>query len=249
VLKDPYDVFDLAVFRDDPSIFWRFAHLVFPPESPEYSVTHDFLAALEQRGKLLRVYSQNVDTLERGITPEHLRCVHGSWRQNHCLKCNQTYTIEDLRAAVSAGTVPFCARCGGPIKPGIVFFGQPTELDNRELDEDARRADLLIVVGTSLNVQPIADLPRIMRNVPSILINREPVACRFDAEMLGNCSDVVQSIQVALGWKEGDMAESVRLGRNRFVFPSGSSLGTEVVDAGRSRFLRTPARRDARDLD
>jgi thiamine pyrophosphate-dependent acetolactate synthase large subunit-like protein len=119
------------------------------------------------------------------------------------------------------------------------------------MNADAQRADLLIVIGTSLNVQPIADLPKVMRHVPSILINREPVGHNFDAELLGDCSDVVESVQAVLGWKgaEGEVREPVRIDRNRFVFPSENPLGTAVVETGRASFLRTPARKDARDHD
>jgi NAD-dependent SIR2 family protein deacetylase len=156
VLDDPYDVFDLAYFQEDPSVFWRFAHLIFPLEVPEYSAAHCFIESLEKSGKLLRLYSQNVDTLEKGISPEHLRCVHGSWRENFCLQCGQMYTLEDLRPTVRAGAVPHCVCCGGLIKPGIVFFGQPTNLNDREVYEDAALADLLIVIGTSLQVKPIS---------------------------------------------------------------------------------------------
>jgi NAD-dependent histone deacetylase SIR2/NAD-dependent deacetylase sirtuin 1 len=250
-LEDPYQVFDLELFRTDPSIFWEFAHLVFPAENPTFSATHYFLEALEERGKILRVYSQNVDTLERGLHPEHLRCVHGSWRKNRCLRCNQIYTVEDLRPAVHARAVPHCVRCGGPIQPGIVFFGQPTDIDDGELRDDARRADLLLVIGTSLKVRPISDLPNVMKHVPQILINREAVGRKFDAELLGDCSDVVEALQVVMGWKEPEieLQEPIRLDRNRFVFPSPSELGTTVADAGRGSFLRTPARMDPRDLD
>lgn len=153
-LTDPYRVFDLELFDADPSIFWRFAHLVFPSEAPQFSATHLFLQELEEHGKLLRLYSQNVDTLERGISDERLRCVHGSWRRNRCSRCHHEYSIADLRPAVNAGTVPCCVTCGGAIKPGIVFFGDTTHLDNDELFEDAAQADLLIVIGTSLKVQP-----------------------------------------------------------------------------------------------
>jgi NAD-dependent SIR2 family protein deacetylase len=250
-LEDPYQVFDLATFRADPSIFWAFAHLVFPPERPALSAAHRFLAALDARGALLRVYTQNVDTLERGIAPARLRCVHGSWRESRCLRCNQTYAAEDLRPAVHARTAPFCVRCGGPIQPGIVFFGQPAAIDDAEMRDDAARADLLLVIGTSLNVRPISELPRAMRGVPQILINREPIGRGFDAELLGDCADVVEGLQVAMGWKEAEaeMREPIRLGGNRFMFPGDSEAGARVVDTGRASFVRTQARRDERDLD
>jgi NAD-dependent SIR2 family protein deacetylase len=249
LLDDPYSVFDLEFFLRDPSVFWRFAHLIFPDEIPKFSATHIFLELLEQHRKLLRVYSQNVDTLERGISDEHLRCVHGSWRENHCLQCHQQYSIEDLRPAVTNGVMPQCVRCGGPIKPGIVFYGQPTNLNEIEVSQDAQEADLLIVIGTSLKVHPISELPLIMRGVPSILINRERVNCEFNAELIGDCTDIVQHVEAALGWIEPmDGAQPVLFPLNKFVFPSESDLSTTVWETGRDAFLVSPGRMNTRQF-
>lgn len=243
VLDDPYDVFDINCFARDPSIFWRVAHLIFPPAAPAHSSAHLFLAELERRGKLLRVYSQNVDTLETGLPDERLRCVHGSWRENHCLSCGRSHSISDLRPSVDSRTVPRCSVCGGAIKPGIVFFGQDTEFDEAEALQDAAAADLLIVIGTSLKVQPIANLPQLFYDVPSVLINRESVGCDFSAELIGDCDDIIRDVEAHLQWRTtGGGAEPVFDEPNRFVFPSSSGLGTTVVDIGMNRFLVSPRR-------
>lgn len=265
-LEDPYDVFDVDVYSERPEIFWQFAHLIFPSERPVYSSTHLFVEQLEQRQKLLRVYSQNVDTLERGIPDHKLVCVHGSWRENKCCSCGHVYGIEDLRPAVNARTVPRCVVCGGLIKPGIVFFGQPTNLDDDQAYSDAREADLLIVIGTSLKVAPISELPSVMRNVPSIFINREPVSHTFNAELIGECDDIIKSIELALGWDadaalsifdedddEGNMDDGVQVPTfyepNKFIFHSNSSYATSIIETARSRFLVTPRRMSPSDFD
>lgn len=266
VLEDPYDVFDVDVYRERPEIFWQFAHLIFPSEKPQYSSAHLFVEQLERRQKLLRVYSQNVDTLERGIPDQKLVCVHGSWRENTCCSCGHVYGIEDLRPAVNARTVPRCVVCGGLIKPGIVFFGQPTNLDDDQAYSDAREADLLIVIGTSLKVAPISELPSVMSNVPSILINREPVSHTFNSELIGECDDVIKSIETALGWRddtsisivdedddEGNASNCVKIPTfyepNKFIFPSNSTYATSVAETARSRFLVTPRRMSPSDFD
>ena len=256
-LDDPYDVFDLNCYSQNPEVFWRFAHLIFPSETPVYSAAHLFVEYLEKSQKLLRVYTQNVDTLEKGIPDEKLRCVHGSWRTNKCLHCGLEYSMEDLRSYVNAGAVPHCLACGGIIKPGIVFFGQPTNLDNDEVYRDALESDLLIVIGTSLKVAPISKLPEEMKNVPSILINREPVGCNFNAELLGDCTDIVHAIEEALGWSyaiegapEEPMAEQpILYPPNKFVFPCKAQYKTSVVETGRSMFLVTPNRIDPDEFD
>jgi len=78
VLSKPCKIFNLTFFLEDPSIFRRFAKLAFLVPTPEFSSTHFFFEAFEEQRKFLRSYLQNVDTLEHGISPGHLRCAHGS---------------------------------------------------------------------------------------------------------------------------------------------------------------------------
>lgn len=251
VLDDPCDVFDLEYFERDPSIFWRFAHTIFPAEHPNHSQTHYFIQELENRGKLLRLYSQNVDTLEIGVPQSKLRCVHGSWRESRCMRCGALHSIEDLRDSVERGVVPQCHFCGGPIKPGIVFFGQSVNLNDYELQMDAREADLLLVIGTSLKVAPVSEIPDIMAHVPSVLINRATVNADFSAELLGECDDIVKTIEYELGWEaeEGlNPDDSTFFGPNKFIFPSNSELATKVVSTTRNDFLVTSVPVDVADL-
>lgn len=243
-LDDPYKVFDMDYFVKDPSVFWRFAHLIYPSLHPEHSQAHYFLAELEKRGKLLRCYSQNVDTLEIGIPDEKLRCVHGSWRQNKCLNCGEIYSIEDLRESVNQQIIPVCKKCGGQIKPGIVFFGQRTNIEDEDIEYDSNHADLLIVIGTSLRVAPVSYLPRIMYNVKSILINREPVSCQFNAELLGEGDAIINAINKHLKWnmspeKEDDNSKNdfVFIEPNKFMLPDVNGNGPTFVETGRSLFL------------
>jgi NAD-dependent SIR2 family protein deacetylase len=241
-LDDPYQVFDLDYFRQDPTVFWRFAHLIFPAVEPDHSQTHFFLANLEANGKLLRVYSQNVDTLEVGIPDAKLRCVHGSWRHNQCVECGEVLGIEDLRGRVERQEVPVCKECGGAIKPGIVFFGQRTNIEDEDIDFDSQNADLLVVIGTSLRVAPVSYLPRIMRGIPAVLINREPVTCTFSAEMLGDCDEICQAIEKELGWRDNarPIGDFVFAEPNKFLLAASGGVGTRFVETGRNLFIVTP---------
>lgn len=245
-LSDPYQVFDLDYFRCDPSVFWRFAHTIFPETEPRHSRAQYFFAELERRGKLLRLYSQNVDTLEVGVPDAKLRCVHGSWRENRCMQCGEMHTIEDLRASVESRAVPVCKKCGGQIKPGIVFFGQKTNLEDSDILSDSKEADLLMVLGTSLRVAPVSYIPDAFFNVPSILINREPVTCQFNAELLGDCDAVVGVLEDALGWganPEGKTCDDFRFFQpNKFVLSSDSNNGVSFYETGRSIFQVSPTK-------
>jgi len=251
VLEDPSQVFEIDTFFQDPSIFWRFAHTIFPSEKPEHSKVHFFIEELQRRGKLLRLYSQNVDTLEVGISPEKLRCVHGSWRENKCHRCGAVHSIEDIRPHVVSGTVPVCQFCAGPIKPGIVFFGESTNLNRVEAEMDAMEADLLLVIGTSLRVAPISEFPKYMPNIPSILINRTVIDCQFSARLLGECSDIIDYIEAELGWDDDSnilVNQIQNYQPNIFIFPSNSPLASRVVQNPRSDFLVTSVPCDVADL-
>lgn len=248
-LEDPYKVFEMEYFTQDPSVFWRFAHLIFPSTNPEHSQAHYFLAELEKRGKLQRVYSQNVDTLEIGIPDDKLRCVHGSWRENKCLNCGKIYSIEDLREYVDNQQIPVCKECGGQIKPGIVFFGQKTNIEDEDIDYDSDHADLLIVIGTSLRVSPVSYIPQVMYKVPSILINRESVHCIFNAELLGEGDQVILEIERKLGWldqnendektsdHDDDVEKFVFIQPNKFMMKDKDGFSPQFTETGRSLFI------------
>jgi len=250
LLKDPCSVFNLEHFRKDPSLFWKYAFTIFPPENPRHSEIHYFLENLAMRGKLLRVYSQNVDALEVGLEDDILRCVHGSWRSCHCDYCGQTYNINDIRDIVNKREVPQCKVCGGIIHPGIVFFGEPVLIDDEELYSDVENMDLLIVIGTSLKVAPISQLPKLVTNAPTILINRQPVGVEFDAQLLGECDVIAEMITNELEWSSNDtLTEFQFLSPNLFIFQGDEKLGTRIYEDHRSHFLVTSHPCDIKDLN
>jgi NAD-dependent SIR2 family protein deacetylase len=233
VLGNPYEGFDEEAFARDPSIFWRFAHLTFPPANPVYSQAHHFLAGLQARGKLLRLYTQNIDALETGIPPTKICCVHGSWRKSKCLQCGWIYGIESLRRAVEQCKVPSCGACGGVIRLSIVFFGERTKAKQSQVRADSEKADLLVVIGTSLKVKPVKYLPYNF-HVPAVLINRESVIYPFNAELLGECNEICPAIERALGWREDtrDIGEFRVHPPNQFRLPSESATQTMSTSQG-----------------
>ena len=249
-LEDPYQVFDLDYFKRDPSVFWEYAHMIFPDKDPAHSEAHYFIQMLEEKGKLLRLYSQNVDTLECGVPPEKLRCVHGSWRETKCLQCGRTFEIEELRPYVEEKTIPVCP-CGGQIKPGIVFFGQRTNIEDEDITYDSDNGDLLIVIGTSLRVAPVSMIPNFMAHIPSILINKEPVTCSFSVELLGDCSYVVNFLEKGLKWKESEEDEKQEFtfhDPNKFFFPDPDGQVSTISETGCVSFLVTPTEPNEEDL-
>jgi NAD-dependent deacetylase len=162
---DPMQVAHIDAFRDDPVRFWgfygeRFATL----ESKQPNGAHRALVEMEQHGLLDAVITQNVDMLHRRAGTRELIEIHGSIAGCSCLSCPGSVPLEEVRRRLAGDPqgVPRCASCGAPIKPDVVLFGEmlpAAALERaRELCE---RADVLLCIGSSLEVQPVAGLPLI----------------------------------------------------------------------------------------
>jgi NAD-dependent deacetylase len=158
---DPMQVAHIDVFRRDPGHFWSFYGDRFTTlRDKQPNAAHAALAALEQRGLIAAVVTQNIDMLHRKAGTEDLIEVHGTIEHSSCLDCLAQYVLEDVRARLAAdGTVPRCD-CGEPLKPDVVLFGEllPVEALERA-SRLAARADLIVCVGSSLEVYPVSQLP------------------------------------------------------------------------------------------
>mmetsp|Transcript_67413 Transcript_67413/g.161701 ORF Transcript_67413/g.161701 Transcript_67413/m.161701 type:complete len:308 (+) Transcript_67413:84-1007(+) len=212
-LPYPEAIFDLEYFRVQPAAFCALAKELWPGEGLFLpTASHLFLRVLQDRGLLQRVYTQNIDTLEReaGIEDRLLVEAHGSFHDSSCIRCKRQKTLEWTRRQIFAGAVPRC-ECGGLVKPAIVFFGEdlPSKFQVC-LQEDfgsigALQPDLMIIAGTSLQVAPFAGIPS-LASCPRILINRE-IPENFargpnDVTILGNCDAGFHRLAALLGWKQ-----------------------------------------------
>jgi NAD-dependent deacetylase len=155
-----------------------------PAWAAEPNGGHRAVVALEQRGKLHLLVTQNVDELHQraGTSPDKVVEVHGTMRRYACLACGAGGPMADAVARVRAGEDdPACERCGGMLKSATISFGQQlVEADLVRADAAARSCDLLLAVGTSLSVYPIADIVPLAagHGVPVIIVNAEPT--QFD---------------------------------------------------------------------
>ncbi len=152
--------------------FWAFYKNVMLYPDAEPNAAHKALKRLEMQGKLSAVITQNIDGLHQKAGSSKVLELHGTVHRNFCMKCGEQ---TDLAYVVGAEGTPMCPSCGGRIKPDVVLYGE--ELDNNVINEALeaiRKADLIIVGGTSLVVQPAAGF--IMYRRPSCqlaLINRD----------------------------------------------------------------------------
>ncbi|CAK4033152.1 NAD-dependent deacetylase hst2-1 [Lecanosticta acicola] len=199
-------VFDISYFREHPEPFYTLAHELYPGKFRP-TITHSFIRLLHDKGLLLKLFTQNIDCLEReaGVPGDKIVEAHGSFAKQSCIECKTYFPDDEIRQHVHDKTIPLCHRCNGLVKPDIVFFGEqlPSEFfENRTLPS---QADLAIVIGTSLTVQPFASLPTMVReDTPRILLNKERVgglgSRPDDVLILGDCDDGVRKLAEALGW-------------------------------------------------
>lgn len=174
----PEAVFDLRFFRHNPKPFYALAKELLPGRFAP-TPTHHFLRLLDQRGLLAAVHTQNIDGLEAaaGLPPQRVVHAHGSFDGAHCVECGRAASMYAVQAAVYDDRVAACEACGGAVKPDIVFFSEPLPARfHRRRRADLPAADLLLVLGTSLAVQPFASMiDDVPEGTPRVLINRTRV--------------------------------------------------------------------------
>lgn len=250
LVSQPEDVFEINQFRDDPSIFYSVAKDIIAPMD-KCTPTHAFIALLQEKGKLLTNYTQNIDNLEAvaGVRPEKLIQCHGSFATATCIKCDYQTSMEEIIEDARAGIPPPCPQClnvaakhqgskkrkrktgknkkrkrasagrddfdsdsedddlplPGIMKPDITFYGEEVSdaFSSRLTDHDHDLVDLVIVIGTSLTVQPVSEIVRYLpASVPQINISKTSIDhLNFDVDLMGACDIVVAELARRLGWE------------------------------------------------
>jgi len=156
---DPELIFDIDYFQKNPRFFYQF-HREFLKviNKIEPTFSHRFFAQLEKEGKLAGIITQNIDALHQKAGSKKVYEIHGSTWQSYCTSCSEVFDYETSYAQSFKEDVPHCEKCGGVLKPDIVFFGENVK-HLYECQTLAEEADLLFVVGSSLTVTPAAFLP------------------------------------------------------------------------------------------
>mmetsp|Transcript_29851 Transcript_29851/g.97684 ORF Transcript_29851/g.97684 Transcript_29851/m.97684 type:complete len:409 (+) Transcript_29851:26-1252(+) len=260
-LPEPEAIFSIQFFRKNPHPFVHLAKQLYPGTFCP-TPTHAFIRLLHEKGLLLRNFTQNIDMLERlaGVPGEKLVEAHGTFHSAHCIDCHTEHPASMVREAIFASQVPTCPRCSGTIKPDIVFFGeQLPDRFARLAKEDSARADLLLIMGTSLKVYPFAGLMTMVTDdCPRVLINREDAGLMADprslegvmqrvqgfqglaykaadnyrdAGLLGSCDDIVRELADHLGWRE-ELEEIVKELRSKFDEERAAAAGADDGEGG-----------------
>jgi len=175
---DPMEYATIEAFRRDPVKVWDFYARRFDVLlRAQPNAAHHALAELERDGYVQAVVTQNIDRLHELAGSRDVVEVHGSIRTSSCLACGRSETVDEVVRMLETAPAPVCADCGSILKPDVVMFGEllPVAAIERA-NELARNARLLLVVGSSLGVYPVADLPRVALEAGGQLaiVNRDP---------------------------------------------------------------------------
>ena len=173
---DPMVVANIQTFKRSPGRFFNWMRpllksmLVATPNAAHFA-----LAQLEKNGVLKAVITQNIDTLHTRADSKTIHEVHGHMRESTCIRCYTIYPAEaSAEAVLELNEVPYCSDCGGVLKPNIIMFGEmlPVRVMN-DAKRAVRQCDVIIAIGTSLEVAPVGDLPMLAKSLGAkfIIIN------------------------------------------------------------------------------
>ncbi len=181
----PEQIISHSFFMRNPEEFYRFYRdrMIYPEAKP--NAAHLKLAELERAGKLSAVITQNIDGLHSAAGSRNVIELHGSVHRNHCMKCGKPFGLEYI---LSVPGVPRCD-CGGIVKPDVVLYEEPLDeyCINRAINAISE-ADMLIIGGTSLAVQPAAGLIRFFNGRRLAVINKTPTSADDEADIVINAS-------------------------------------------------------------
>ncbi len=202
---NPMEVAHIDAFRRDPERFWHFYGERFQTlESKRPNRAHEALAELERAGLLKAVITQNIDQLHARAGSQQLVEVHGTIANSSCLECRAGYPLQEVRSrqALDPRKVPRCD-CGHPLKPDVVLFGEylPASALARA-EELAAGAELMLCVGSSLEVYPVAQLPAITLaaggQVAIVTQGTTPFDSRAAVRLGGDVVDELEAVLEAL---------------------------------------------------
>jgi NAD-dependent deacetylase len=198
---DPYEVASIDGFRRDPARAWEFyGRRLGVLEEVEPNAGHLALAALEREGLLQAVATQNVDGLHQQAGSQEVIEVHGTIATASCVSCGRRERREDVALLLP---LPSCADCGSVLKPDVVMFGELLPAGAVEhANALARAAGSMLVVGSSLEVWPVAGLPgeTLAHGGALAIVNRDATAYDADADLVvhAGAGEVLTAVEAAL---------------------------------------------------
>ncbi len=177
--QDPMQVASIQAFRRDPRVFYQWIRPLAETVARALpNPAHVALAELERLGLVKAVCTQNIDGLHQKAGSVHVLELHGSMRQAKCTRCGLCVSTAELWAsAMERGEIPHCRQCQAVVKPDLVLYGEDLSQEVFwAAMAETKSCDVMLVVGSSLEVSPAADLPGMARRhgAQIVIVNREP---------------------------------------------------------------------------
>jgi NAD-dependent deacetylase len=186
---DPMAVASIYGFKRDPGAFYDWVRpLTHTTVNAQPNPAHLALAQLEMMGYLRDIITQNIDMLHTRAGSRCVHELHGHMREATCIQC---YAVFDgapiLDQFLQDGLVPHCSQCGGVLKPNVILFGEQLPIRTLQAAQEAtRKCDLMLIVGSSLEVAPASEIPILASRTGArlIIVNLEPTSIDSLAEVV-----------------------------------------------------------------
>lgn len=189
----PEDIISHSFFYSHTKEFYDFYRSKMIYQSAKPNLAHLYFSKLENEGKNITIVTQNIDGLHQEAGSKRVYELHGSIQRNYCERCSKFFDLDYI--VNYKGSIPKCDKCGGIIKPDVVLYDEPLNDDivNRSILA-IMSCEMLIVIGTSLNVYPAAGFLRYFRGRYLVCINKErtPLDNNMDLVIHDDIIDVVK---------------------------------------------------------
>lgn len=189
----PEEILSRSFFNRHPEVFFDFYKTKMIHTEARPNSAHNLLAKLEQSGQLSAIVTQNIDGLHQMAGNKKVLELHGSIHRNYCMDCDRFHSLDEVMN--SPEIVPNCNVCGGIVKPDVVLYGE--NLDDSVIRDSVTaiaEADLLLIGGTSLTVQPAAHFVTYFQGKHTVLLNASSTAYDHQADLI-----ITEPIGVVLG--------------------------------------------------
>ncbi|MBA1334380.1 MAG: NAD-dependent protein deacetylase of SIR2 family [Firmicutes bacterium] len=197
---DPMEALSTAVLYNNPRKFYSTGfEIIMSMQDARPNRAHHVLARFEKEGLIDAVITQNIDNLHHRAGSEKVLEVHGDTRTGYCIKCGKRVSIRLLADKVGSGQIPpVCEECGGILRPGVVLFGDMLPDCFNEAWDLVKRCDLLLVIGSSLNVGPVNNLASLCRRLMIVNIGVTPYDGLAEIIIRDKAGQVLDSLQRAI---------------------------------------------------
>ncbi len=187
VMVAPED-FTIQRFKDDPQSFYEegepFFSMIYRLEPNE---VHTILAELEKRGLVKTIVTDNIDGLHKKAGSKQVLEIRGTLRSASCAQCNRQLAIDDVLVNGGEGNfLPLCPDCKEPLRPDVVFADEPLPSDYYQAKDEAREAELMVIIGSAMKTSPENQLPDECKNL--VIINQGPTPYDQQAKVVINDS-------------------------------------------------------------